>query len=130
MFNVVAHALTTESPDGTHNNYQMSAKMSVQYNEFKTKLNDGGKQKKQKIWPTLRKLQVYNEQKLNFVLLHKVKCMICARLISSLVCNSVHHLIVMSSIVLLSAVLMCDAMPQLRRTSFSFRLTSSPGIKP
>ena len=76
MFNVVAHALeadASQSPDPEKKAYQMSARMSVQYNEYKMKLNrgppevnDGGK--KMKVWPTLQKLQVRTKVVFNFVL--------------------------------------------------------------
>ena len=56
MFNVVAHALDAEAAQDPDKSYQMAARMSVQYNEFKMKLNDGGK--KLKLWPTLNKLKV------------------------------------------------------------------------
>ena len=60
MFNVVAQALEAEgAQDPSGKTYQMSARMSVQYNEYKKKLNnEAGDSKKLKVWPTLKKLQV------------------------------------------------------------------------
>lgn len=52
MFTVAAER-PSSGADKKDKDYQMSARMTLQYNQFKMKLNEG-----KKMWPSLKKVQV------------------------------------------------------------------------